>query len=151
MANYLNFDIYDLELTDLRTNSYLRRVLLSTRNRSILVLEDIDCSFEFKNSRQVLPRNFDLPPGTPRIIDFQVSTITIDTIRDANFIDGLWLSIGDERIIVFTTNNKDILDPALLRPGRMDVHIHMSFCIPSGFRLLAYNYLKGESVAEVLL
>lgn len=58
-----------------------------------------------------------------------------------NFIDGLWSSCGDERIIVFTTNHKEKLDPALLRPGRMDVHVHMSYCTPSGFKLLATNYL----------
>lgn len=58
-----------------------------------------------------------------------------------NFIDGLWSSCGDERIIVFTTNHKDKLDPALLRPGRMDVHIHMSDCTADGFRTLSSNYL----------
>ena len=58
-----------------------------------------------------------------------------------NFVDGLWSSCGDERIIVFTTNHKDRLDPALLRPGRMDVHIHMSYCTPCGFKTLASNYL----------
>ena len=58
-----------------------------------------------------------------------------------NFIDGLWSSCGDERIIIFTTNHKDRLDPALLRPGRMDMHIHMSYCTPHGFRVLASNYL----------
>lgn len=58
-----------------------------------------------------------------------------------NFIDGLWSSCGDERIIVFTTNHKEKLDLALLRPGRMDVHIHMSYCTPCGFKLLASTYL----------
>ncbi|KAL6011391.1 hypothetical protein ACLOJK_001837 [Asimina triloba] len=57
-----------------------------------------------------------------------------------NFIDGLWSSCGDERIIIFTTNHKDKLDPALLRPGRMDMHIHMSYCSFSGFKTLAKNY-----------
>ncbi|KAK9948557.1 hypothetical protein M0R45_004126 [Rubus argutus] len=58
-----------------------------------------------------------------------------------NVIDGLWSCVGDERIIVFTTNHKDRLDPALLRPGRMDMHIHMSYCTASGFKTLASNYL----------
>lgn len=58
-----------------------------------------------------------------------------------NFVDGLWSSCGDERIIVFTTNHIDKLDPALLRPGRMDVHINMSYCTFSGFKTLAFNYL----------
>lgn len=58
-----------------------------------------------------------------------------------NFIDSFWSSCGDERIIIFTTNHKEKLDPALLRPGRMDMHIHMSYCTPRGFKLLANNYL----------
>lgn len=49
MANYLKFNIYDLELTSLQSNSELRRLLVSTANRSILVIEDIDCSRDFQN------------------------------------------------------------------------------------------------------
>lgn len=49
MANFLNFDIYDLELTELRCNSDLRRLLVATANRSILVVEDIDCTIELKD------------------------------------------------------------------------------------------------------
>ncbi|GMP82430.1 hypothetical protein CsSME_00036735 [Camellia sinensis var. sinensis] len=116
MANYLKFHIYDLELTSLQSNSELRRLLVATANRSILVIEDIDCSSDFDNRQ-----------------------LTLSGLL--NFIDGLWSSCGDERIIVFTTNHKDRLDPALLRPGRMDMHIHMSYCTPSGFKILATNYL----------
>lgn len=57
-----------------------------------------------------------------------------------NLVDGLWSSCGEERIIVFTTNYKDRLDPALLRPGRMDMQIRMTYCCPTGFRLLASKY-----------
>lgn len=46
MANYLKFDIYDLELTEVKCNSDLRRLLVGMSNRSILVVEDIDCSIE---------------------------------------------------------------------------------------------------------
>ena len=41
----------DLELTSIYSNSDLRRIWLSTTNRSILVIEDIDCSVEM-NDRQ---------------------------------------------------------------------------------------------------
>ncbi|XVE82558.1 hypothetical protein DITRI_Ditri16bG0015000 [Diplodiscus trichospermus] len=58
-----------------------------------------------------------------------------------NFIDGLWSSCGDERIIIFTTNHKEKLDPALLRPGRMDVHVYMGYCTPAAFRKLLTTYL----------
>lgn len=51
MANYLKFDIYDLELTEIHSNSELRRILLATGNRSILVVEDIDCSLDIEDRK----------------------------------------------------------------------------------------------------
>ncbi|BFG39174.1 hypothetical protein CerSpe_254480 [Prunus speciosa] len=121
MANHLKFDVFDLELASIRSDSHLKSVVLSTTNRSILVIEDIDCTVHSKDNR------------------FTLSGLL-------NFMDGLWSSCGDERIIVFTTNHKDRLDPVLLRPGRMDVHIHMSYCTPSAFRILASNYLGVEDL-----
>ncbi|KAL5081546.1 hypothetical protein RYX36_009967 [Vicia faba] len=58
-----------------------------------------------------------------------------------NAVDGLWSCCGEEHIIVFTTNHKERLDPALLRPGRMDKQIHLSYCNFSAFKQLAMNYL----------
>jgi chaperone BCS1 len=48
MANYLKFDIYDLELTEVKSNSDLRRLLVGMSNRSILVVEDIDCTIDLQ-------------------------------------------------------------------------------------------------------
>ncbi|PON71480.1 P-loop containing nucleoside triphosphate hydrolase [Parasponia andersonii] len=56
--------------------------------------------------------------------------------------DGLWSSCGDDRIIIFTTNHKEKLDPALLQPGRMDMHIYMGYCTFEAFKLLASKYLE---------
>ena len=33
-----------------------------------------------------------------------------------------------EVIFVFTSNHPEALDPALLRPGRCDLHICLSYC-----------------------
>ncbi|WZY89405.1 hypothetical protein YC2023_046140 [Brassica napus] len=49
---------------------------------------------------------------------------------------------GEEKIIIFTTNHKEKLDPTLLRPGRMDVHILMDNCTPFVFKKLVALYLK---------
>ena len=62
-----------------------------------------------------------------------------------NFIDGLWSACGGERIIVFTTNYVEKLDPALIRRGRMDKHIEMSYCGFEAFKVLAKNYLNIDS------
>jgi chaperone BCS1 len=58
-----------------------------------------------------------------------------------NAVDGLWSCCGEEHIIIFTTNHKERLDPALLRPGRMDKQIHLSYCNFCAFKQLAINYL----------
>ncbi|KAL1219587.1 Protein HYPER-SENSITIVITY-RELATED 4 [Cardamine amara subsp. amara] len=135
MANHLNFDIYDLELTAVNNNSELRRLLIATANRSILIVEDIDCSLELKDRTTDESSLESDKPEDPRHKKVTLSGLL-------NFIDGLWSSCGDERIIIFTTNYKEKLDPALLRPGRMDMHIHMSYCTPSTFKALASNYLE---------
>ncbi|KAK2994142.1 hypothetical protein RJ640_020947 [Escallonia rubra] len=129
MANYLRFDVYDLDLREVQCNSDLRRLLIGTANRSILVIEDIDCNVGVQNRES---------ESEARTAD--EDKITLSGLL--NFIDGLWSSCGDERIIVCTTNHKNRLDPALLRPGRMDVHLEMSYCTFSGFKILASNYLK---------
>ncbi|GKV41587.1 hypothetical protein SLEP1_g49093 [Rubroshorea leprosula] len=126
-GHYLKFDIYDLELASIYSNSDLRNVLLSTTNRSIIVIEDIDCSIQVQDRENRLES------------DNSNRRLTLSGVL--NFIDGLWSSCGDEKIIVSTTNHKDRLDPALLRPGRMDVHINLSYCTVEAFRILASNYL----------
>ncbi|KAJ6845508.1 AAA-ATPase-like [Iris pallida] len=134
MANLLRFDVYDLELTEVRSNSALRSLLVGTANGSIIVVEDIDCSVELGTADG--KRDSGKKSDTESESDKEKVTLS----GLLNFVDGLWSSCGDERIIVFTTNHKDRLDPALLRPGRMDMHIRMSYCTPSGFRVLAANY-----------
>ncbi|XP_061345643.1 AAA-ATPase At3g50940-like [Gastrolobium bilobum] len=131
MANHLKFDIFDLQLGNIVRDSDLRKLLLATANRSILVIEDIDCSVDLPERRHGDGR---------KQADVQLTLSGL-----LNFIDGLWSSCGDERIIIFTTNHKERLDPALLRPGRMDMHIHMSYCTYEGFKLLASNYLEISS------
>ncbi|KAM7520170.1 hypothetical protein LguiB_019132 [Lonicera macranthoides] len=133
MANYLNFDIYYLELTDIRRNSELRRLLVGMANRSILVVEDINSTIGLEDRLA--------PPPPSQLQGFHQDENKVTLSGFLNFIDGLWSSCGDDRIIVFTTNHKEKLDPALLRPGRMDLHIHMSYCTSCGFKLLAANYL----------
>ncbi|KAJ6678670.1 BCS1 AAA-TYPE ATPASE [Salix viminalis] len=43
--------------------------------------------------------------------------------------------------VVGMKESSSSLNPALLRLGRVDTHIHRSHCTPRGFRMLASNYL----------
>lgn len=53
MANYLCYDVYDLELTKVTDNSELRALLIQTTSRSIIVIEDIDCSVDLTADRML--------------------------------------------------------------------------------------------------
>ncbi|PHT50261.1 hypothetical protein CQW23_10008 [Capsicum baccatum] len=136
-------DIKEMIVSDLE-----RRVLLSTRNRSILVVEDIDCSLDIedRNAEEQTLKSLKSHINQAQTINIvkKPKSQEVTLSRLLNFIDGLWSSCGGERIITFTANHKDRLDPALLRPGRMDMHIHMSYCTPCTFQTLVLNCLGIE-------
>ena len=52
MAKYLNYDIYDLDLTVVYCNQDLENLILGMSNRSILVIEDIDCTIKLQNREE---------------------------------------------------------------------------------------------------
>ena len=158
MANFLGYDIYDLELTEVHTNSELRKLLMKTSSKSIIVIEDIDCSINLTNRKKTSSGGSSASGGGKSYFDQGSSpemrsgsgsgsgedgagnrTITLSGLL--NFTDGLWSCCGSERIFVFTTNHIEKLDPALLRSGRMDMHIFMSYCSFEALKILLKNYL----------
>ncbi|TVU38864.1 hypothetical protein EJB05_12259, partial [Eragrostis curvula] len=144
MANYLRFDLYDLDLSMVYNNSMLPGLLKGIASRSILVIEDIDCC----NSAASREDDGDGSPSqTQSSSDKAQKRVNITLSGLLNFIDGLWSTSGEERVIVFTTNYKDRLDPALLRPGRMDMHVYMGYCGWEAFKTLARNYFLVDDHA----
>lgn len=136
IANLLEFDVFDLELTTVPTNTHLRRLLVSTTPKSVVVVEDVDCSLDLTD-RKKRPQE----EGQEKIASPH-SRETISLSGVLNFVDGLWSSCVGERLMIFTTNHPERLDPALLRPGRMDRKIELSYCGKAAFRMLIRNYLS---------
>ncbi|KFK29242.1 hypothetical protein AALP_AA7G107900 [Arabis alpina] len=52
MANLMNYSIYDLELTSIENNWELKKLLIATKSKSIIVIEDIDCSLDLTGERK---------------------------------------------------------------------------------------------------
>ena len=52
MANYLSYDIYNLELTKVHHNSELRKLLMKTSSKLIIIIEDIDCLINLTNRKK---------------------------------------------------------------------------------------------------
>lgn len=158
IANLLDFDVYDLELTTVPTNSHLRRLLVSTTPKSVVVVEDIDCSLDLSDRNKKTKKGAGVGVGIGTAGDedaaAQLAVMSVSPVAAAvmgresvslsgvlNFVDGLWSSCVGERLMVFTTNHPERLDPALLRPGRMDRKIELGYCTPPALRVLAKNYL----------
>lgn len=78
-------------------------------NRRLYVIEDIDCLSDVVLDRQAFPR--------PEPANGELLTLSFLL----NLLDGVLETPG--RILVITTNYPDRLDPALIRPGRIDVRI----------------------------
>ncbi|XWS76838.1 hypothetical protein CRYUN_Cryun01aG0212000 [Craigia yunnanensis] len=117
MANFLSYDVYDIDLSKVSDDSELKFLLLQSTAKSVIVIEDLDQHLSEKST-----------------------AVSISGIL--NFMDGiLSSSCGEERVMVFTMNGKDYVDPAILRPGRIDVHIHFPLCDFTAFKTLANSYL----------
>ena len=154
VANFLEYDVYDLELTTVKDNSDLKRLLLDTKRKSIIVIEDIDCSLGVTGQKRKKEEDEDQEEEDDEgkkkkassekafYEERERSRVTLSGLLNA--IDGLWSACSDEKIMVFTTNFVENLDPALIRRGRMDNHIEMGYCRFEAFKVLAKNYLEIE-------
>ncbi|PIN05997.1 AAA+-type ATPase [Handroanthus impetiginosus] len=115
MANFLNYNIYNVNLSQVVDDADLHALLLRTSCKSLIVVEDLDLHVSEKSRKR----------------------ITSSALL--NFMDGI-LNFDDERIMIFTMNVKDGIDSAL-RPGRIDVHIYFPMCDFNSFKGLASSYL----------
>ncbi|CAO2140787.1 unnamed protein product [Urochloa humidicola] len=144
-ANFLGYDVYDLDLTSIKDNAELRKLFLDTTDKSIIVIEDIDAiEVELTTKRkgkEAAEENNDKHLVTIELSDKTKDNGKVTLSGLLSFVNGLWSACGSERIFVFTTNHVDRLDPALIRRGRMDRHIEMSYCRFEAFKTLAKSYL----------
>jgi mitochondrial chaperone BCS1 len=99
MASYLNKDIYCLDMNSLNGSGELRNIFVNLNANSVLLIEDIDGYF---NLREPVKKD---------------SKISFSTFL--NCLDGAFYKEG--LITIITTNKKELLDPALIRAGRLDL------------------------------
>lgn len=99
LANHFGMPIYDLPLGELDKDADLLSLVTQVPARSVLLLEDIDV----------------FSAATTRTDEKGKTTIQ----AMLNALDGLWTPHG--LVTIMTTNDRDALDPALIRKGRIDV------------------------------
>ena len=105
LAVHFQLDTYYIPLAALPNDAALLRLLAGVDPRSVLLLEDIDIVHGAKVRD-------DSEPG-----------VTLSGLLNA--LDGVMTPHG--LVTIMTTNNKSVIDDALLRPGRVDTHEHLGF------------------------
>ncbi|KAI9304515.1 P-loop containing nucleoside triphosphate hydrolase protein [Cunninghamella echinulata] len=105
LAGELGLNIYVVNLSNKGlTDDTLSELVCETPSRCILLMEDIDSAFIQRDKGENTTGN----------------NITFSGLL--NSIDGVAAQEG--RILFMTTNHIEKLDPALIRPGRIDIKIH---------------------------
>ncbi|KAG8861432.1 hypothetical protein FRB96_002881 [Tulasnella sp. 330] len=125
VAGALGLDIYVISLSSKGMNdTTLSNLMGRVPSRCIVLLEDLDAAFTRGVSRDAtstgVPSKVATAP-TKKDATAEGDTNSLSLSGLLNSLDGVAASEG--RILFATTNHIERLDPALSRPGRMDVWI----------------------------
>lgn len=110
LAREYDMPLYILNLRHFHSDAEFVRAVRSIRTRAMVVLEDIDT----------------ITPSRSETVAKTKDGLSLDSVL--NFLDGMSTPHGT--IMVMTTNNKNHLDPAMTRPGRMDVSAPIEYFTP---------------------
>lgn len=128
LAGELEYNICVLNLSERGlTDDRLNHLLSNIPDRSIMLLEDIDAAFS--------GRSQSAESGYSR------SNVTFSGLLNA--LDGV--ASAEERIIFMTTNHEEQLDPALIRPGRVDIKELLDDASDAQITEMFLRFYEGES------
>ncbi|TBU36872.1 P-loop containing nucleoside triphosphate hydrolase protein [Dichomitus squalens] len=137
IAGELGLDIYILSLTVMALDDNSLKSLIAHLPKSCIVLiEDIDAAFTRGMKRDISDPEAQGGPasaaeGGPGEDGSKGNKSTRDTFSNGVTLSGLLnaldgIAAQEGRILFATTNDYSALDPALLRPGRLDLHIEFN-------------------------
>ncbi|KAF7324730.1 Mitochondrial chaperone BCS1 [Mycena kentingensis (nom. inval.)] len=125
LAGHLGLDIYIISLSRVGLDdSALNELINALPERCCALMEDIDAAFTSGITREIAapPPEADKAAGAtanPAAPAQSPSRLSLSGLLNA--LDGVGAQEG--RILFATTNKYDALDPALCRPGRLDLHL----------------------------
>ena len=123
--------VYNINLREIESDVALRSMFSSLPERIMVVMEDVDCMTD-----SVLT-------DREQKEDSKKSKGNVSLSGLLNVLDGI--ETGGGRLLVMTTNHKSKLDPALVRPGRCDVHLEVGYCTFDHAEFLTNLYLGGAA------
>lgn len=130
LAGELEYSICVLNLSDRSmSDDRLQHRLADAPENSIILLEDIDAAFVSREEAKHLEEAY---KGLNRL--------TFSGLLNA--VDGVTSTEG--RILFMTTNYVERLDPALVRPGRVDIIQYIGHCSFDQLRQMYHNFYPSE-------
>lgn len=139
IARKYNFNVYDLDLAAVNSNGDLRGLMMKVPDRSIVLMEDIDRQLP----AEIIGKAKDDTPKVPGQRDpWGQPVVKVTTSGLLNMLDGLWSGVAEQRIFIATSNHPDKLDPAILRSGRMDMKIELSYATMNMLTALVRTHLN---------
>ncbi|CAB3370562.1 Hypothetical predicted protein [Cloeon dipterum] len=99
--------------------------------QSILLLEDVDAAFGSREESAQAKAAFE-----------GLNRVTFSGLL--NCLDGV--ASTEARILFMTTNYLERLDPALIRPGRVDVKEYVGYCSETQVQKIFLNFYPGEKM-----
>lgn len=118
LACKLGMSVYLINLGMVSSDNALISAFSRVPSNAILVIEDVDAFGASKKRKVPKPKRDRAADGDDEADVAQTRGVSLSGLLNA--IDGIVASEG--RILIMTTNHPDKLDPALIRPGRIDLH-----------------------------
>ena len=117
LASELERSLHYLNLGGVENDQQLTELVSGGRNwsRTLLVIEDADASGAHVHRAAPSPLTPSAPEPEPR------KPLTLSALL--NLLDGLLTPDG--LVVVATSNHPELLDPALIRAGRFDLHLEL--------------------------
>jgi len=147
--------------TEQEFNILLKNINLS---ETVLVMEDIDCAGTMVHNRENVYKHLqEIEKSEADMNARQPIKIIIDNSKESNrdllranekvtldvllnILDGTLTTPG--QIIVMTTNHKEILDNALIRPGRIDINLELVKCNHDMITRLCQTFYKKDKLSD---
>lgn len=127
LAGALSRDLYVLPLgSAIMTDESLMALLSTVPTNAVVLMEDIDTVFH----------------GRQRTADNKLSMSGL-----LNALDGATAAEG--RVLIMTTNHPEVLDPALVRPGRVDRRVHLGYASHEQVSRYFKLFYDGATDAQV--
>ncbi|RKP15128.1 P-loop containing nucleoside triphosphate hydrolase protein, partial [Piptocephalis cylindrospora] len=133
IAGELGRNLYFVNLRDVVNDTQLQNAFSMVPQGQIIVMEDIDAMTKVVH-RRLSPNGDHAPP------EDQELTMTLSALLGC--LDGYIMQPGN--IVIMTTNHPEVLDPALIRPGRIDLTLELGCATRYQIRRMYDNIVLTE-------